>query len=224
MSKTSICLAEDHTIFREGVKALLFENPNYFVISEARDGIELLKCLVRDNPDIVILDLSMPRLNGLDAIKEIKKRRPNTKVLILTVHAIEEYIDMALRSGANGYLLKDASLNELYVAIEAILSGESYLSPKISNKVIKGFLGIDQNGHRTDIPEINLTVRERELLKLIAEGYRNKEIAEFLVISIKTVEKHRSNLMRKLDIHNTASLTAFAIEKGFIKSNKPLLN
>ena len=215
MGKHSICLAEDHTILREGIKSLLSSNPDFEVVSEAKDGIELLKCLVKDKPELVLLDLSMPKMNGLEVIKEIKKRRPETKMLVLTVHAIEEYVDTALRAGADGYLLKDAGLSELIIAIEAVLAGESYLSSKISNKIIKGFLGVEKP-EKSYMSDFNLTTREWELLKLIAEGYRNKEIAELLFISVKTVEKHRANMMSKLNIHNTAALTVFAIEKGLL--------
>ena len=221
MKKNAICIAEDHTILREGIKSMLSSNPNFEVVSDAKDGIELLKYIVRDNPDLVLLDLTMPKMNGLEVIKEIKKRRPEIKMLVLTVHAATEYIDEAFRAGADGYLLKDVGLGELIIAIEAILEGGSYLSPKISNRVIKGFLS-EEKPENSRMSDFNLTTREWELLKLIAEGYRNKEIAEFLVISVKTVEKHRANMMRKLNIHNTAELTAFAIEKGLLVCSTPI--
>jgi DNA-binding NarL/FixJ family response regulator len=157
----------------------------------------------------------MPRMNGMEAIKEIKKQCPETKILVLTVHRTEEYILATLRAGANGYILKDATHAELLMAIKSVLMGKRYLSPGVSEKVIEGYL----EGRKTlksSTPWDTLTQREREVLKLIAEGYKNKEIADYLYISVKTVEKHRANLMKKLDLHSTSSLTAFAMEKGLI--------
>jgi DNA-binding NarL/FixJ family response regulator len=214
MSKSCrIVIAEDHTILREGLKALLSAHPDFEVIGEAGDGREALRCVETLKPDLVLMDLSMPKTTGLQAIKEIKKRHPRTKVVALTVHKAEEYILETLQGGADGYVLKDADHSELVMAIERVMEGKRYLSPGISGKVIEGYLA------GREAPEIrsvwdSLTDREREVLKLIAEGHKNKEIADYLCISLKTVEKHRSNLMRKLDLHNTAALTAFAIEKG----------
>ena len=157
----------------------------------------------------------MPRMNGMDAIREIRKRVPDTKIVVLTIHKTEEYIVTALQAGADGYVLKDATHDELMMAVRNVLSGKRYISPGISEKVIEGYL----EGRRSTKPQTvweTVTHREREILKLIAEGHRNKEIAEYLCISVKTVEKHRANLMEKLDLHNVQALTTFAIEKGLI--------
>jgi DNA-binding NarL/FixJ family response regulator len=157
----------------------------------------------------------MPRMNGMEAIKEIKRESPATKVLVLTVHRAEEYILATFRAGADGYILKDSTHSELLLAVKKVLSGTHYISPEISEKVIEGYIeGKKSLKSRTSWE--TLTQREREILKMIAEGYRNKEIAEDLCISVKTVEKHRANLMEKLDLHSIQALTAFAIEKGLV--------
>ena len=210
-----IAIAEDHTILREGLRALLISEPDFEVVCEAGDGRDAIQCTETHQPDLILMDLSMPRMNGLEAIKEIKKRSRKTKVMALTVHKSEEYILATLRAGADGYLLKDTTHPELVSAIRHVLSGERYLSPGISEKVIEGYLA-EKRIVKTKTAYDTLTKREREILKLIAEGHKNKEIADFLCVSLKTVEKHRTNLMKKLDIHNVASLTAFAMEKGLI--------
>jgi two-component system response regulator NreC len=212
-----IVIAEDHTILREGLRSLLCSDPDFDVVGEAGDGRDAIRCVEALSPDLALMDLSMPRMNGLDAIKEIKKQNPETKIIVLTVHKTEEYILSTLKAGADGYVLKDANHLELVMAIKNVLAGKRYLSPGISEKVIEGYL----EGRKTLKPKSSwdtLTQREREILKLIAEGYKNKETADYLCISLKTVEKHRSNLMRKLDLHNAAALTAFAVEKGLITS------
>jgi len=212
-----IVIAEDHTILREGLRSLLCSDPEFDVVGEAEDGRDAIRCVEALSPDLALMDLSMPRMNGLDAIKEIKKQNPEIKIIVLTVHKTEEYILATLQAGADGYLLKDATHSELVMAIKNVLAGKRYLSPGISEKVIEGYL----EGRRTLKTRSSwdtLTQREREILKLIAEGYKNKEVADYLYISLKTVEKHRSNLMRKLDLHNVAALTAFAAEKGLITS------
>jgi two-component system response regulator NreC len=157
----------------------------------------------------------MPRMNGLEAIKEIKKRSRTTMVMALTVHKSEEYILATLQAGADGYVLKDTTHAELVSAIRHVLSGKRYLSPGVSEKVIEGYLE-EKRIVKTRTAWDTLTKREREILKLIAEGYKNKEIADYLCVSLKTVEKHRTNLMKKLDIHNVATLTAFAMEKDLV--------
>jgi len=215
VTKYKIVIAEDHTILREGLRALLSLDPSYEIIGEAKDGRDAIRCVEKLMPDLLLIDLSMPRMNGMEAIRDIKKRHPEIKIIALTVHKTEEYILATLEAGADGYVLKDATHNELMIAINSVLSGKPYLSPGVSEKVIEGYL----EGRRTLKPSSawdTLSQREREVLKLIAEGYKNKEIADDLCISIKTVEKHRSNLMKKLGLHNAAALTAFAIEKGLI--------
>ncbi len=210
-----ICIAEDHTILRAGLKALLDSEPGIEVVGEARDGIELLDVLHRCRPDMVLLDLSMPRLRGLEAIREVRQRFAATKILVLTMHDSEDYVFAALNNGAQGYALKDATPNELVLAIQSVLAGKIYLSPEISGKVLNGYLE-GKKGGATGSSLDSLTHREREILKLIAEQRKNKEIAEFLHMSVKTVETHRSNLMKKLDLHSAGALTAYALEKGLI--------
>jgi DNA-binding NarL/FixJ family response regulator len=210
-----IVIAEDHTILREGLRMLLSSNPDLEVVGEARDGLEAIRSVDSHKPDMILMDLSMPRMNGVGAIQEIKKQNPSTKILVLTVHKTEEHILTALKTGADGYILKDATHGELMLAIDNIFSGRSYLSPGISEKVIEGYLE-GRKSVKSSTSWDTLTQREREILKMIAEGYRNKDIADYLCISAKTVEKHRANLMKKLDLHSASSLTAFAMEKGLI--------
>ena len=215
MEKKKILIVEDHTILREGLKALLTTNPDIEIAGEAGDGREALYLVEKLAPDLVMMDLSMPRMDGMQAIREIKWRWPKTKILCLTVHKTEEYILTTLKAGADGYLLKDANYQEMMTAVRSVLAGKRYLSPGISEGVIQGYL----EGKQTIKLEgawDNLTTREREVLKLIAEGHRNKEIATLLVISPKTVEKHRANLMEKLNFHNVSEVTAYAIEKGLV--------
>jgi DNA-binding NarL/FixJ family response regulator len=213
--KVRIIIAEDHTILREGLRSLLSSNANFEIVGEAGDGREAIRQVKKYKPDLILTDLSMPRMNGMEAIKEIKRESPATKVLVLTVHRAEEYILATFRAGADGYLLKDSTHSELLMAVKKVLSGTSYISPEISGKVIEGYIEGKKNLKSRTSWE-TLTQREREILKLIAEGYRNKEIAEDLCISVKTVEKHRANLMEKLDLHSIQALTTFAIERGLV--------
>lgn len=208
-------IAEDHTILREGLKSLLGANPDLEVVGEAEDGRRALKLSSELLPDLILMDLSMPRMNGFEAIREIKKQTPSVKIIVLTVHNTEEYIMMTLQSGADGYVLKDATHDELLMAITHVLNGKRYLSPSVSEKVIVGYLE-GKKGLKPSSSWDSLTQREREILKLIAEGFKNKEVADYLCISLKTVEKHRANLMKKLDLHNTSALTIYAMEKGLI--------
>jgi two-component system response regulator NreC len=213
--KYRIVIAEDHTILREGLRSLLSSSPEFEVVGEAEDGRAAIQCVVKYKPDLILTDLSMPRMNGMEAIREIKKQSPKTKVLVLTVHKAEEYILDTFRAGANGYLLKDSTHAELVMAVKKVLSNQHYISPEISEKVIEGYME-GRKALKTHTPWETLTAREREILKLIAEGYKNKKIAEELCISVKTVEKHRANLMEKLNLHNVQALTALAIEKGVV--------
>ncbi len=210
-----IVLAEDHTILREGLKALLSSDPQFEIIGEAADGRESVRCVEKLDPNLILMDLSMPRMSGMEAIREIKKRCPDIRIIALTVHKTDEYLHTSLQAGADGYVLKDATHEELVLAIKKVMKGQSYLSPGVSGKVIEGYL----EGKETvlsDSPWETLSPREREVLKLIAEGYKNKEIADDLCISLKTVEKHRANLMKKLDLHNAAALTVYAMQKGLV--------
>jgi two-component system, NarL family, response regulator NreC len=214
--KRLIVLAEDHTIVRKGLRTLLSANPNFGIIGEASDGREAVKLAEKLKPDLVLIDLSMPRMDGTQAIQQIKKDRAATKVLVLTMHNTEDTIVAALEAGADGYILKDDTHAELLLAIESVLGGKHYLSPSISGRVIKGYL----EGRKTFKPLSpwdTLTQREREVLKLIAEGYRNRQIADQLCISLKTVEKHRAHLRGKLDLHTASALTKYAAERGLIR-------
>lgn len=213
--KARILIAEDHTILRQGLRALLSADPGIEVVGEAEDGLEAIRSIETLTPDLALLDLNMPKMDGISVIKEISKRCPNTRILALTMHRDEEYVLEAFKSGANGYCLKSASQGELKSAIKAVLSGKTYISPEISDKVMQGYLETKKT-IKTESSWDMVTQREREVLKLIGEGYRNKEISDYLCISVKTVEKHRANIMEKLDLHSASSLTAFAIQKGLV--------
>ena len=209
-----IVLGEDHRILREGLRAIFASEPDLELVGEATDGLEAIQ-LVRDlQPDLLILDLSMPRMDGLAALREIKRMAPVTRVLIMTAHSNEEYIFRAIDDGADGYLLKDAGAAELLLAVRSVLAGERYLSAAVATQVVAAFR--DRKGASPRAAVDNLSPRERQVLKLVAEGYRSREIGTLLSISEKTVEKHRASLMRKLGASNASALTAFAIEKGLI--------
>lgn len=213
--KPTIVIAEDHTILREGLRSLLSMEGEYDIVAEAKDGLEAIRCAANHEPDLMLLDLAMPKMNGIAAIKEIKRQTEHTKILALTIHKSEEYILEAFQSGVDGYCLKDSTHEELTMAIRSVLDGKTYLSPAISEKVLSGYLE-GKRTIKTDTAWDTLTQREKEILKLIGEGYKNKEISDYLCISVKTVEKHRANLMKKLDLHNVSALTAYSIEKGLV--------
>lgn len=210
-----IFIAEDHTILREGLRALLSTHSGLEVVGEACDGRDAIRCVGELTPDLILMDLSMPRMDGIPAIREIKKHHPEIKIVVLTVHKTEEYVLAALEAGADGYVLKDATHDELLMAIKSVIADRPYLSPGVSKAVIRGYLQ-GTTGVETPGQFGKLSPREQEVLKLIAEGYKNREIADFLFLSLKTVEKHRSNLMKKLDLHNAAELTGYAMEKGIV--------
>lgn len=213
--KQRIFIVEDHTLLRAGLRALLSQDPDLEIVGEADNGRDAIRAIGSLAPDLVLMDLSMPGMNGIEAMMDIKRRNPDTRVLVLTIHKTDEYIHESLRAGADGYILKDATHDELRVAIRSVLNGKTYLSPDISGKVIHGYLGTGKTAHVGSTWDM-LTHREREVLKLVAEGHPNKYIADYLCLSIKTVEKHRSNLMKKLDLHNASTLTSYAIEKGLV--------
>ncbi|MCK9199965.1 MAG: response regulator transcription factor [Gallionella sp.] len=213
--KKRVLIVEDHTLLRAGLRALLAQDPEIEIVGEASNGRDAVQMMGSLSPHLVLTDLSMPGMNGIEAIVDIKRRFPATHVLVLTVHKTDEYIHESLRAGADGYILKDASHDELRIAIRSVLNGKTYLSPDISAKVINGYLGTD-NATTPSSPWDTLTHREREVLKLVAEGHPNKFIADYFCLSVKTVEKHRSNLMKKLNLHNASTLTAYAIEKGLL--------
>lgn len=213
--KQRILLVEDHTLLRQGLCSLLSTDPNLEVVGEADNGKDAIRLAGTLSPNLILMDLSMPGTNGTESIREIKKRYPGSKILVLTVHMAEEYIREALHAGADGYVLKHATCDELILAIKSVLNGKTYLSPDIAEKVVSGYLDGGKGINPVSAWD-SLTLREREVLKLIAEGQGNKHIASYLCVSVKTVEKHRSNLMRKLNLHNAAVLTSYAIEKGMV--------
>jgi DNA-binding NarL/FixJ family response regulator len=210
-----IVIAEDQTLVRQGVKLLLESEKKLKVVAEAGDGIEAIRCVEKYNPDLVLLDLAMPKMSGLSVLKDIKKRYPETKILTLTFHSSEEYILEAFESGADGYCLKKDSHAELLAAIKSILSGKNYISPAISSKVLEGYLEGRKKIKKKTSWE-TLTQREKEVLKLVGEGHSSVEIGDILCISPKTVDKHRSNIMNKLNLRSAAALTAYAIDKGLV--------
>ncbi|MDY6903541.1 MAG: response regulator transcription factor [Thermodesulfobacteriota bacterium] len=215
--KPKVVIVDDQTILRDGLETLLTLQDEFDVVGHAADGLEAIKCAEKKDPDIMVVDLSMPRMDGISAISEIKKRVPKTRLLALTIHRDEEYILSAFEAGVDGYCLKDAHFDEVLTAIRTVLSGKSYMSPEVSEKVLEGYLE-GRKTIKTTSSWDTLTQREKEVLKLIGEGHKNAEIADFLCISVKTVNKHRSNLMQKLDIHNAAALTAYAIDKGLVST------
>ena len=216
VEKQSILIVEDQTILREGLRSLLSFQPDLEIIGEAGDGLEGIRSVDKLLPNLVLMDLSMPRMSGMEAIKEIKKKWPEIKILALTVNDSEEYIIAALKAGADGYILKDSTNTELLQAIRNILSGKRVLSPGVSKKVIEGYLE-SRKDQSIMSPWDTLTLREREILRLIGEGQKNKDIADSLSISPNTVEKHRANIMEKLNLHSVSALTAYAMRKGLIK-------
>ncbi len=212
--KYRLVIAEDHSLMRDGLRSLLGSRPEYTVVGEASEGREAIRCTGTFQPDLMLLDLSMPGTNGIEALKEIKRVSGQTRVLVLTAHKDEEHIFAALKAGADGYLLKDDSAEELLTALKCVLGGERFLSPAIATKVIAGYL-LQEGSGKPSVYEL-LSVREREILKLVAEGKRTREIADYLCLSPKTVERHRTKLMKELGLHSIAALTSYAIEKGLV--------
>lgn len=215
MSPIKVLLAEDHTIVRKGIRSLLDAERDIDVVGEAENGREAVEIAEMIHPDIVVMDHSMPVLNGLDAMRQIRQRDERIKVLILTMHTNEEYVFQFLRAGAAGYVVKQSAPNELVAAIRAVADGQSYLSPSISKTVIDEYVRQSQELAITDSYDA-LTLREREVLQLIAEGNTNREIAAQLHISVKTAAVHRNNIMQKLHLATMAELTLYAIRKGII--------
>jgi two-component system response regulator NreC len=215
MNKIRILLADDHTILREGIRSLLEDEPDMQVVGEAEDGIKAVKLAKELQPDIVLMDIAMPLLNGLEATQQIRLCSPSVRVLILTMHENEEYIRRVLAAGASGYILKDAAARELLGAIRAVRRGESILSPAVTRLVIEDYLRWGDLAPKQ--PSDNLTARERQVLQLIAEGYTNRQIAEILCLSIKTVQAHRAHIMSKLDLHDRSELVKYAIRKKIIE-------
>jgi len=215
MKKIRILLADDHTILRNGIRALLEQETDLEVVAEAEDGRSAVNLACQFKPDVAVIDIAMPLLNGLEATRQIKKLLPGVRVLVLSMHDNEEYIRQVLEAGAMGYILKDAAARELIAAIRSVYQGEAVLSPAITRLVIEDYLR--WGGIRPAEKDEILSPREREVLQLIAEGYTNKQIAGILTLSIKTVQAHRLNLMGKLNLHDRGELIKYAIQKKIIE-------
>jgi two-component system, NarL family, response regulator NreC len=206
----SVLLADDHPVFRQGLRALL-ERERFDVIGEASDGLEAISLAERLQPQVVVIDLAMPALNGIDAAREILKRAPRAKAVLLTMYTEEHHVLEALRAGVKGCVSKSQAAEHLLQAIKDVSAGGVYLSPHVSGAVVQAYLA------KTDLPYEPLTPRERQVLQLIAEGKTTKEAAAVLDVSVKTAETHRTNLMEKLDIHSTAGLVRYAIRRGLLQ-------
>ncbi|MBM4126393.1 MAG: response regulator transcription factor [Nitrospira sp.] len=214
MSRLRVMIVEDHALVRAGMRALLEKIDGIEVVSAVGDGWEAVKAVQTDAPDLVLMDIAMPELNGLDATSRIVKESPATRVILLSMYANEEYLQQALQSGASGYLLKGAELAELELAIKAVSRGESYLTPAVAKYAIEAYR--DKSDGPTG-PLAKLSMRQREILQLIAEGHTTKDIAQRLNVSVKTVETHRAHLMERLEIHDVPGLVRFAVRVGLIQ-------
>lgn len=212
MTAIKVILVDDHQVIREGLKMLLNAHGGIEVVGEADSGRKVIAMLQRVVPDVIVMDVSMPELNGIDATARIRKEYPDVRILALSMHMDRRFVEGMLKAGASGYLVKDCAATELVSAIEFVITGDIYLSPKIAGKVVKSYL--EQPSARAMSGTDTLTSREREILQLIAEGNDSKQIAFELCLSPKTVETHRRNIMEKLNIHNVAKLTKFAIKEG----------
>ncbi len=217
MSGIRVLLADDHALVRSGIRLVLETFADVQVVAETRDGRTALDLIGKLRPDVALLDISMPDLNGMETAARIRSRFPQTRVVILSVHAGEEYVAQSLRAGASGYLLKDATPAELEFALRAVARGETYLSPRISGVVVGKYL---RSSESAATPLDAITPRQREILQLIAEGASTKQIAARLEVSVKTVETHRSLLMERLGIHDIAGLVRFAVRIGMVQEEQ----
>jgi len=218
--KTKVLIADDHEVVRDGLKNILHSSGTMVVIGEANDGNEAIGLYEELRPDVVIMDISMPNMNGIEATRKITERFPEARILILTMHDNQEYLNQVIRSGAHGFVLKNTDRNELLDAVRTVATGDKFFSKDISKMMIENYIRAAQENERpSPNKEIPLTKREIEILKQIAEGHSNQEIANLLFISYNTVDTHRKNIMHKLSIKNTAGLVRYAIEKGLITLN-----
>ncbi|PKL17442.1 MAG: DNA-binding response regulator [Spirochaetae bacterium HGW-Spirochaetae-5] len=218
-SEVKLFLADDHTIFREGLKLIIEDVPHYNVIGEAGDGKEALDLIEKLKPDMAILDISMPTMSGIDIVRYLKRYSPDIKIIILSRHDNEEYVKELLKTGINGYVLKDDAGDDLLRAIDAVLKNSIYLSPGVAAKVVSDYVQMEKAGsEKGEESQFKLlTGREREVLKLIAEGKSGHEIAECLRISPRTAKVHRANIMKKLDVHKSSELVIYAIKNNMIE-------
>jgi len=215
MAKVRILLGDDHTLMRQGLRKILEARPEWEVVAEASDGRDAVRQMSSLQPDVAILDIGMPLLNGIDATRQIVRRFPKIQVLILSMHSAEAYIIQALKAGARGYLLKDSADTELIRAVAAVAAGKSFFSPAVAKVMLDDYVRhLAEKGivDRFD----SLSEREREVFQLVAEGHTNKEIADLLSISLVTVETHRAHILQKLDVHNMAELVLYAVRRGVI--------
>jgi DNA-binding NarL/FixJ family response regulator len=218
VSSIRVLLADDHALVLAGIRVLVEELGGIRIVAEASNGRDAVALTKQHKPDLVIMDISMKELNGIEATAQIKAEAPSTRVLILSMHTTEDYVRSAIKAGASGYLVKDSAPLDLKMAIEAVLRDEVYLSPRISKHVISGFL--HDHPHKGESSMVALTARQREILQLIAEGKNTKAIAYQLNVSVKTVETHRSALMKRLDIHDIAGLVLYAVRHGLISVDR----
>jgi two-component system, NarL family, response regulator NreC len=215
MARIRILLGDDHTVMRQGLRKILESHRDWEVVAEVSDGRDAVQKAATAQPDVAILDISMPLLNGIEATRQIARKVPGVRVLILSMHSAEEYIVQALKAGASGYLLKDAADTDLIRAVAAVAAGKSFFSPAVSRVMLDDYLRHLANRGIADRFD-SLSEREREVFQLVAEGHTNKEIAELLFVSPVTVETHRAHILQKLDIHSTAELVLYAVRRGVI--------
>lgn len=215
MEKKRIAIVDDHKLFRDGLKSMINATEDMEVVGEAGEGLSAIQMVRRMQPDLLLLDLSMPKLGGVSVLRDLKREIPRLKIIVLTIHESDKYVLEVFQAGAEGYCIKQSRWEELLAAIKQVLGGKTYISPSIAGDVMEGFIE-GRKKLKTLTTWETVTPREREVLKLLAEGYRSKEIAELLCISVKTVNTHRNNIMNKLDLHNSAALTTYAIEKGLV--------
>ena len=215
MARLQIVIGDDHTLFRQGLRKILEERPEWVIVGEAGDGREAVRLALAMRPDVIVLDIGMPLLNGIDATRQIVKRLPQTRVLILSMHAQEAYVVQALQAGAHGYLLKDSAAQELIHAVDVVADGKSFFSPAVAKVMLNDYVKRLSDHGASDRYDL-LSEREREIFQLVAEGRSSKDIAALLSLSPTTVETHRAHIMQKLNLHNTAELVLYAVRRGVI--------
>ena len=215
VARLQIVIGDDHTLFRQGLRKILEERPEWVIVGEAGDGREAVRLALAMQPDVIVLDIGMPLLNGIDATRQIVKRLPQTRVLILSMHAQEAYVVQALQAGAHGYLLKDSAAQELIHAVDVVADGKSFFSPAVAKVMLNDYVKRLSDHGASDRYDL-LSEREREIFQLVAEGRSSKDIAALLSLSPTTVETHRAHIMQKLNLHNTAELVLYAVRRGVI--------